>query len=126
MRAAGAAHHDGVTAQVGGQPQRLAPFGIVRLRKHARQIVDDKANARVGNLECQRILGFAHGREKHFEAMGDAVDCAIGCERGRRIERDGVIVHRALRHNRHVHNQLLLPRGHVGDVGVLGELRARA
>ncbi len=57
--------------------------------------------------------------------MREAIQCSICCETGGHRLRQVVVKESARGHNGFIHDQFLLPRVHIGDIGVFGEMRPR-
>ncbi|OPZ64858.1 MAG: hypothetical protein BWY85_00936 [Firmicutes bacterium ADurb.Bin506] len=125
MCAVGAAHHYGVAAYVSGQPEGFTGLTVGGVGHRLLHVRHSQLDAYLRDLLSQLVV-VGRNAVEHLEAVADAVKRAVNSHAGRHGLRDFVVEHRLRRHDGVVYDELLLPCHRVGDVRVLGQVRARA
>jgi len=120
MSPVGAAEHDRIGAEVGGQAKGVPSYRILRIRLDLGQVGHDQRDAGLCDLTELVVVGLVHGPVEDLQNVGQAVHGSIGRQGQWGAVGHGVIEDRKSGHDGFVYDQFLLPGLHIRDIRVLG------
>ena len=121
VRAIGAAHHDGIPAEVRAHAEAFAGVEFVPIPAGPFEVADDEVDSQERNGP-HVIQFFGKNSVEHLETVRHAVEATVHRELARHRARHLVVEHGLRRHDGLVYDEQLLCGVPVGDVGVLRKM----